>query len=137
MHELGGSEVWSSSRRLGINHPSKKKHNKHSRRFARWFLCVCVYVCGVRAPYFPVSFLGLSSSPFFFFYFFVSLSKVQVLSLVAGTCSSSSIAQAGFDNCESTSDSIDTGAPVGSNIFCFVLLQIGYMELFLLQRCAA
>ncbi len=64
---------------------------------------------------------------------------MQVLSLVAGTCSgsSSSIAQAGFDNCESTSDSIDTGAAAGSNIFWFLLLQIGYMELFLLQRRAA
>jgi hypothetical protein len=130
---IGGSEVWYSSKRLGINHPSKKEHNKHSRRSAGWFLCVCVCVgvCGVCAPYFPVSFLGLSSSPFFFFfYIFVSLEKVQVLAAAVSRRQVSTTARV-------PPTLLITGAAVGSNIFWFVLLQIGYMELFLLQRCAA
>jgi hypothetical protein len=85
----------------------------------------------VCAPYFPVSFLGLSSSPFFFFfYIFVSLEKVQVLAAAVSRRQVSTTARV-------PPTLLITGAAVGSNIFWFVLLQIGYMELFLLQRCAA
>jgi len=70
-----------SSRRLGINHPSKKEHNKHSRRLARWFLCVCVCVCCVRTVL-PCLF------PELVFFSFLLLLLLRPSRVSAGTISS-------------------------------------------------